>query len=264
MMNRGLTTFYVVALAGGLLLSGARGANVMAGDNHRGNSRSPHLSRSSIAPLQRQVNKIKNEIKVDQTEIDDIKSELQNVSTDVNGMKNDLKKVGTELDSLSTHVQALEAAAPQPELLWIDHLGFFVDAASGLSASFVANPLGGWSGLVIRAVRAVADQIIVTGLQVPPGYNVTKVRICYQLSGAASFITHIKITQLTSPSSGIEVLTDLNDNSSTIPICADSIAAAAPIIPSNGPLRLNLGATIANPADLIVIRAVGLYLEPAI
>ena len=263
-MTTGLKTFYAAALAGSLLLSGAAAAKVMAGDDQRGNSRSPHLSRNSTVPLQRQVNKIKKEIRVDQTEIDEIKSNLQNVNTDVKNIKSDLKKVDTDFNNLTAHVQALEAAAPQPELLWINHHSFLVDATSGLSASFVANPLGGWSGLVVRAVRAVADQIMVAGLQVPPRYNVTKVRICYELSSAASFITHIKITQLTSPSNGVEVLTDLNDKTSVTPICADSAPAAAPISPTYGPLRLNLGATIANPTDLIVIRAVGLYLEPAI
>jgi hypothetical protein len=248
-MTKRLETLYAAVLAGSLLLSGAGGANVLAGDNHRGKSGLRHGAGNSNAALQNHVNKIKKDIKVVDSEID--------------SLRNDIKVMNGEIGSLTAHVEALETVAP-PELLWINHLDFFVDAASGLSASFVANPLGGWSGLVIRAARAVADQIIVAGLQVPPRYNVTKVRICYELSSAASFITHIKITQLTSPSSGIEVLTDLNDKTNVTAICADSAPAAEPISPSNGPLRLNLGATFANPADLIVIRAVGLHLEPAI
>jgi hypothetical protein len=222
----------------------------MANDYHRGKPNFSHGHGKFIAPLKKQIKKINREVREDQAGIDAI--------------KNDLKDMSSDIDSLTAHVEALEGAALQPHLLWINHLGFSVDPATRLSASFAGTPLGGFGGLLIRAVFPVADQTLAAGLQLPPGYNVTRVRLCYQLSSAASFITHIKILQLATAGSGIEVLTDLADQTSLNPVCVDSTPAAAPISTANGPLRLDLGLTMGNPEDLIVIRAVGLYLEPAI
>ncbi|MCM3904809.1 MAG: hypothetical protein ND866_24190 [Pyrinomonadaceae bacterium] len=249
-MSRGLKMFYAMALACGVLMIGTGESNLMAGEDHHRKLGSPNHSGKFIAPLHNQVKKIKRDIREDQAEIDSI--------------RNELKLINADIDSLIAHVEALEAAALQPNLLWINHLGFLVDAHNRLSASFAANPFGGSSGLVVRAFQPVADQVIATGLQVPPGYNVTKVRLCYQLSNSANFITHIKVEQLTMASTGVEVLTDLADQISMSPLCVDSAPAALPINPANGPLRLNVGVTIADPDELIVIRAVGLYLEPAI
>jgi hypothetical protein len=254
-MTKGFRIFYAAALAGGLLLSGAGGTKLMAGENHHGNLGSPNRSGKFIAPLRNQVKKIKTEIREDQTQID--------------RMKNDLEAMNSDIDSLTAHVEALETAALQPNLfqpnlLWINHFGLVVDPTYRLATSFAGHPLGGSSGLLIRAVFPVVDQTLATGLQVPPGYNVRKVRLCYQLSSPASFITHIKIAQLTTANAAIDVLTDLADQTSMSPVCVDSMPAAAPISTANGPLRLDLGVTFGDPEDLIVIRAVGLYLEPAI
>jgi len=260
-MSRGLKRFYAVALAWGLLMIAMGETNLMAGENHHG---------KFIAPLRKQVQKIKKEIREDQAEIDSIKKkikrEIREDQADIDSIKNELKLMNADIDSLTAHVEALEAAAsaPQPNLLWINHLGFLADTVNRLSASFAANPLGGISGLVVRAVHPVADQVIATGLQVPPGYTVTKVRLCYQLSSAANFITHIKVEQLTMASAGVDVLTDLADQNNMSPVCVDSAPAAQPINPVNGPLRLNVGVSFNDPDELIVIRAVGLYLEPAI
>jgi hypothetical protein len=264
-MSKRLKMFYAMALACGLLMIGAEGTNLMAGENHHS---SPNGAPKFIAPLRKQIKKIKREIREDQAEIDNIrkkiKREIREDQAELDSIKNDLKVMNDDIDSLTAYVEALETAGLQPNLLWINHLGFSADPNTRLSASFAGNPLGGFGGLLIRAVFPIADQSLVTGLQVPPGYNVTKVRLCYQLSSAASFITHIKIVQLTTASTGIEGLADLGDQTNVSPLCVDSARAALPINPANGPLRLDLGVTIADPEDLIVIRAVGLYLEPAI
>jgi hypothetical protein len=221
-MNRVLKGFYAATLAAGLVFGSAAGGNVMAKD--RGKSGLPPGPGNPLASLQSQINQL---------------------STTVNQLQ-------TQINNL----------APEATLLWINHLGLMADPADGLSVSQATAPLGGASGLLIHAtIGAVADKGLEVGLQVPPGYKISKVNICYQVSGTSS-ISHINLSQLTSASTAANVLTDTTAKTSTTATCVDSAAAVTPVDPIGGPVRLNIGVSFANIIDQIVIRAIGLYLEP--
>lgn len=171
------------------------------------------------------------------------------------GPGNPLAALQSQINALQTQINNL---APEANLLWINHLGLMADPADGLLVSHASAS----SGLLIRAaVGTVTDKGLEVGLQVPPGYRITKVNICYQVSGTSS-ISHINLSQLTSPGATTTVLTDNVAKVSTTPACADSAAAVTPVDPINGAVRLNIGVSLANIIDQIVIRAIGLYLEP--
>ena len=100
------------------------------------------------------------------------------------------------------------------------------------------------------------------GLQVPPGYAVKGVRVCYELSNSRSFISQIRLAQVqTPPGSANVVLDDPTDHTNPGPICVDS--ATTTINPALGALLLSLRAKFGNTADRIVVRALGLHLAPA-
>jgi len=102
------------------------------------------------------------------------------------------------------------------------------------------------------------------GLQVSPGFLISGVRVCYELSSETSFISNISLAQLQDPPATESVpLNDLKDLTNKGPICVDSPApplTLTPIDPSLGAVRLSFGVNFANNTDLIVIRAVGLHL----
>lgn len=190
------------------------------------------------------------------------------LNTGVNALAPRVDTLDANVDALNSSVNALEAkidaiaaAAPQASLLWISHLDARPREAHGLVTSD-GTPIGATSGLVIRPTTTGVDRVLEQGLQVPPGFAIKKVALCYQVSNPASYITHIKLTRLTGADSFSEVLNDPDDKTSTSATCIDSTEASAPVDPSQGPVRLNLGVTFTNATHLIMIRAIGLYLEP--
>lgn len=173
---------------------------------------------------------------------------------------------GNPLASLQSQIKALQTQinnlAPEANLLWINHLGLMADPADLLSVSQASAPLGGPSGLFIQSAAGAVDKGLEVGLQVPPGYRITKVNVCYQLSSpATSSISHINLSQLTTAATAANVLTDIVPKTSPSATCVDSAAALTPVDPINGPVRLNIGVTLGA-GNQIVIRAIGLHLEP--
>jgi hypothetical protein len=100
------------------------------------------------------------------------------------------------------------------------------------------------------------------GLEVPPGYLIRGVRVCYELSSRRSFISQIRLAQVqTPPQSAIVLLDDGTDQTNPGPICVDS--AATTVDPSLGEVLLSLRVKFGNTSDKIVVRALGLLLSPA-
>lgn len=175
------------------------------------------------------------------------------------GPGNPLASLQSQINQLQTQINELK---PQANLLWINHLGLMADPVDTLTVSQATAPLAGASGLLIKSAGAVANKGLEVGLQVPPGYTITKVNICYQVSNPASFINRISLSQLTAPGTAASVLTDNSAKTSTVATCVDSSAAVTDVDPISGPVRLNVGVTFINNIDQIVIRAIGLHLEP--
>jgi hypothetical protein len=151
---------------------------------------------------------------------------------------------------------------PQPTetyTMWINHLDF-VPGDFTVTTSFDLNPNVG-TGLLIGSTTPGIDQSVEKGLQVSPGFLISGVRVCYELSSSNSFINNISLARLQDPPTGLSVLlndpTDLTDKG---PICVDSAPPLKPIDPSLGAVRLRLGVNFASSGDSIVVRAVGLHL----
>jgi len=149
--------------------------------------------------------------------------------------------------------------------MWINHLDFLSSDITKVGTSFgVPSVFSGPNGLLIKASAAGPLQgSVEKGLQIPPGFRISGVSVCYQLSNAASFISNISLTQLQGPATLSVLLDDPKDLTTIGPICVDSPApplTLTPIDPSLGAVRLSLGVNFASNADAILIRAVGLHL----
>lgn len=156
------------------------------------------------------------------------------------------------------------------QVMWIDHLGLLPgDDSIHTSFNAVSSGVGsGLSGLVIQSTTtgdvtpSGGNKVVSTVLEVPPGFKVTGVRICYENSNPRSYIDQVRLAQVQNPPSSAQVLLDdatpLNHNG---PICVDSHRPATPINPLAGALSLDLRVKFENTADKIVVRGLGLHLS---
>lgn len=166
------------------------------------------------------------------------------------------------------------AKAQDNTIMWINHLDFLAgDPSVTTSFNAVNSGIGGGlSGLVITSTTTGEDavgggnKVIEKGIQVPPWYLVTGVRMCYELSvNATSFISQIRLAQLQNPpGTAVVELDDGTDLTNPGPVCVDSAGplVSGSINPADGALRLSLRVNFGNTADAIVLRGVGLKLIP--
>jgi len=142
--------------------------------------------------------------------------------------------------------------------MWINHLDF-APADSTVTTSFDFNSNVG-TGLLIGSTTTGESKGVEKSLQVSPGFLISGVRVCYELSSSSSFISDISLVQLQNPPTGLSLLLDdATDLTNKGPICVDSAAPSKAIDPSLGAVRLRLGVNFGG-KDLIVVRAVGLHL----
>jgi hypothetical protein len=161
-----------------------------------------------------------------------------------------------QIDGLDKRVDVLEAAAPQPGLMWINPLDFRA-GASTLSLD-LAGP-----GLVVTGAAAGAD-VVQVGLQVPLGFSVTGAKVCY-VSGATSYVSSVQLLQYgatpTLPPATLLSSSPAAPTANTL-VCVDPTPIAGVDPSAGGAMFLSLGVTFGAAADAITIRAVGLHLEP--
>lgn len=158
--------------------------------------------------------------------------------------------------------------AHRKRLMWINHFDLLPgDPSVTTSFNAVSSGVGGGlTGLVIQSsttgqnAQNGGNKVVHMGLQVPPGYAIRGVRVCYELSNKRSFISQIRLAQVqTPPSTASVILDDGTDHTNPGPICVDS--AATTIDPSVGEVLISLRVNFGNTADKIVIRALGLHLS---
>jgi hypothetical protein len=98
------------------------------------------------------------------------------------------------------------------------------------------------------------------GLEVPPGYLIRGVRVCYELSSKRSFISQIRLAQVQNPpQTAVVLLDDGTDLINPGPVCVDS--AVTTVNPALGEVLISLRVNFGNIADKIVVRALGLILS---
>src|SRR5579862_22663 len=92
-------------------------------------------------------------------------------------------------------------------LMWINPLDFLAgDPSVQTSFNAVDSGVGsGLSGLIITSTttgdtaQGGGNKVVERGLDVPPGYDIVGVRICYELSSTSSYIDDIRLAQVQNP-----------------------------------------------------------------
>src|SRR5215510_6246379 len=156
---------------------------------------------------------------------------------------------------------------PRKTIMWVNHFDLLPgDPSVTTTFNAVSSGVGGGlTGLVIQSstlgenAQGGGNKVVHMGLQVPPGYSIRGVRVCYELSNKRSFISQIRLSQVqTPPQTALVLLDDGTDQTNPGPICVDS--AATNVDPTAGEVLLSLRVNFGNTADKIVVRALGLYL----
>lgn len=163
----------------------------------------------------------------------------------------------------------LPKQAIRKTIMWVNHFDLLPgDPSVKTSFNAVSSGVGGGlTGLVIESTttgenaQGGGNKVVHMGLQVPPGYSIRGVRVCYELSNKRSFISQIRLAQVqTPPQTATVLLDDGTDQTNPGPICVDS--AATNVDPGAGEVLLSLRVNFGNTSDKIAVRALGLHLVP--
>jgi hypothetical protein len=151
--------------------------------------------------------------------------------------------------------------------MWIDHL-VFLPGDPSVKTSFNAvnsGVGGGLSGLIITSstlgdqAQGGGNKVVETALEVPPGFDIVSVRVCYENSNTRTFISQTRLAQVQNPPSTATVLLDDPTHLNAAgPVCVNSRPTL--VKPGKGSVLLSLRLSFADTSDKIVLRAVGLNL----
>jgi len=153
-------------------------------------------------------------------------------------------------------------------VMWVNHFDLLPgDPTVHTTFNAVSSGVGsGLTGLVIQSTTTGqnaqngGNKVVHMGLEVPPGYLIRGVRVCYELSSKRSFISQIRLAQVQNPpSSAIVQLDDGTDLVNPGPVCVDS--ATTTVNPALGEVLISLRVNFGDIADKIVVRALGLILS---
>ena len=153
-------------------------------------------------------------------------------------------------------------------VMWVNHLDLLPgDPSVTTSFNAVSSGVGGGlSGLIIESNTTGEDatgggnKVVEMATEVPPGFVITGVRVCYELSDPRSFISQIRLAQVQNPpSSAIVLLDDSTDLTDPGPICVDSDKTS--VNPSKGAVLLSLRVNFGDTTDRIVVRGLALRLK---
>jgi hypothetical protein len=113
-------------------------------------------------------------------------------------------------------VQPAQAGKPDSQVMWIDHLSLLPgDSSVHTTFNSVNSGVGGGlCGLVIQSTTTGdtapggGNKEVWTAVEVPPGFKVIGVRICYENSNPRSYIDQTRLSQVQNPPSTALVLLD--------------------------------------------------------
>lgn len=158
-------------------------------------------------------------------------------------------------------------------VLWLDHFGLLPGSPELITSHRSTSSCPGFSscltGLVIESTTtgdtfaSGGNKVVHMAAGVPPGFDVTGVRVCYELSSSASFITQVRLAQVQDPpSSAVVRLDDGTDLTATGPACVNTTGPfLGPINPEPGALLVSLRLNYDSTEDRIVVRGLGLLLQ---
>lgn len=160
---------------------------------------------------------------------------------------------------------------PTRHLMWVNHFDLLPGDPTVITSfnAITSGVGGGLTGLVIQSTTTGetsppigGNKVVHMGLQVPPGYIIKGVRVCYEYSHNGSFISQIRLAQVQNPPSVAGVILDDPTNHLPVgPVCVDSTPTT--VDPKLGEVLLSLRVNFANTGHKIVIRALGLHLQTA-
>jgi hypothetical protein len=159
---------------------------------------------------------------------------------------------------------------PRGRVLWVNPLDLVAGDASVTTTSNAVDSGvgGGLAGLVVHSSTTGEDaqgggnKVVWMGLQIPPGWRVVGVRVCYELSSARSFISQIRLDQLQDPpATAVVLLDDPTDLVAVGPVCVNS--QSTDIDPRAGAIFISFRVNFGRVGDAIVIRGVGIRLKAA-
>jgi hypothetical protein len=170
-------------------------------------------------------------------------------------------------------IQSYVNAHRSSGLMWINPLDLLPgDPTVHTSFNAVNSGVGGGlSGLIVTAdttgdTSGGGNRVIEKGVDVPPGYDVNGVRVCYEVSSRTTFLDQIRLAQVANPPSVANVLLDDATHQPTPgPVCVNSTSplGGAPIAASKGGLLLSLRLNFGRTTDKFVLRSLALNLAPA-
>jgi hypothetical protein len=103
-------------------------------------------------------------------------------------------------------------------------------------------------------------QWVEMGLSLPEEVRISEVVICYSISNVRSFISQVRLVEMTTPDHATVLHDDGTDLTSTIPVCYTSVVRG---IRTTGAIALALRLNFQDTADTISLGAVGVRFEPS-
>jgi len=98
--------------------------------------------------------------------------------------------------------------------------------------------------------------IYLTGLPLSSELFLSSVKVCYQVTNSASFISQIRVTRMTKVVSTLVIHDDATDLTSTTPTCVTSTFDSPQDAQTNGAMQLALRLSVADTSDSFLIGAV--------
>ena len=165
------------------------------------------------------------------------------------------------------------SSAQADTVQWINHFDLLSGYPADLtiSANSTSSGVGGGlTGAVVRS-RTVGDvfpgggnKVAHMALNLPPqpaGITIRGVRVCYESTSIATYVTQTRIAEVQNPPSVAAVkMDDPKDLNVAGPQCVDVTGPGASIPVGNGPLLFSLRFNFGSIADAIVIRGLGIIL----
>lgn len=140
------------------------------------------------------------------------------------------------------------------ETLWLSPTGYVTgDPTLQISYPFVSHP-----STVVTCVTPGDLKWISMGLPLLSSRSIKEVSICYQLRNPQSFISQVRLTQMTTPNQAVVQHDDGTDLTNTTPSCYTSVVSG--FFPA-GAVTLELRLNFQNATDQIMLGAVSIGLE---
>jgi hypothetical protein len=153
-------------------------------------------------------------------------------------------------------------------VMWLNHFALLPGDSSVQTTFNAVNSGvgGGLTALVVQSTTTGEDatgggnKVVQMAVEVPPGFQITGVRVGYELTSSASFISQVRLAQVQDPpATALVLLDDPTDLTAVGPVFVDS--ATTLIDPATGPVLLSLRVNFGNTADKIAIRGLALILR---